>query len=109
MRIAGETRPRLFALVVGVALGTSALPAGANALTQNVDITFEKLEANVGAIPGLPQGYVIDAAFRGTRRGGNIIRNNLKAVYILTRPRGSRARNDVRALPVAQGRLVSRR
>jgi len=97
MRIAGEARPRLFALVGGVALGTSARPAGANAFTQNVDITFDKLEANVGAIPGLPQGYVIDAAFRGTRRGGNIIRNNLKAVYILTRP-GDRAQETTSAL-----------
>jgi hypothetical protein len=73
------------AVLVAVAAAAAALPAAAQARKLDVDVKFDKLEANIGPIPGLPDGTVIDAAFRDTERGP-IIPDQLKAVYLATTP-----------------------
>jgi hypothetical protein len=72
-------------VLAAAAAAAAALPAAAQAREVDVDVKFDKLEANIGAIPGLPEGTIVDAAFRHTRHGP-IIPDQLKAVYLATTP-----------------------
>src|SRR4051794_4053498 len=71
--------------LVAAAAATAALPAAAQARKLDVDVKFDRLEANIGAIPGLPDGTIVDAAFRATKHGP-IIPDQLRAVYLATTP-----------------------
>jgi hypothetical protein len=92
----GRKQLAIFAAVIGragalaVVAAAAALPAAAQARELEVDVKFDKLEANIGAIPGLPDG-IVDAAFRDTDTGGGrergkVIDDQLKAVYLVTTP-----------------------